>query len=196
MRQQVEENGAGRDPRGGRGTDPDDGDAGPGGAPLPRGAVRTARPVHPRARRPVPPVRDGGQRHQASAPRVRQPLVCAAGLGQHRSHHHGSATSQWATNWQKQQLNSPLIRAPPARTPGPHQLRSIHRGEPRNAKRHAALRPDPRRGLRPVRDATAGNQTGGLAYDDQLALGVDNFLQTLARTMGAPQRRSATGLSG
>jgi hypothetical protein len=87
MRQQVEENGAGRDPRGGRGTDPHDGHAGPGGGALPHGHLRTDRPLHPRARGPVPPLGDGGQGHEASPSRVRQPLVRAAGLGQHRSHH-------------------------------------------------------------------------------------------------------------
>ena len=74
-------------PRGGRAHPSDDGLRVPRAPADTEHPVRAARPVHPRPRESPPALGADRCRHQAPAPRVRQPLVHPRGVGQHRPQH-------------------------------------------------------------------------------------------------------------
>ena len=67
--------------------------------PSPVGAVRAGRSVHPPPRRSAPAVGHEGRGHQASPPRVRQPLVRPRRVGQHGPQHRaGRSHGEGATD--------------------------------------------------------------------------------------------------
>jgi hypothetical protein len=95
------------------GADPGDGVPGAGGVAVAHGAVRGARPVHPRPRGTDPALRRRPGRHEASAPRVRQPLV-----RDQRAASTGHSTGPGGAIERARLPEGSLLALRPARVPG------------------------------------------------------------------------------